>query len=75
MRTPPKITYPASLPISERVDEIAAARERQVRVVPGVPGLKRTTYGVTYKNGVETARTVTSAAVVRQPVASRREEQ
>ncbi len=43
----------------------------QVRVVPGVPGLKRTTYGVTYKNGVETARTVTSAAVVRQPVATR----
>ena len=43
----------------------------QVKVVPGVPGLRRTTYGVTYKNGVETARTATSSSMVRQAVPTR----
>jgi ATP-dependent helicase HrpA len=44
MRTPPKITYPAGLPIAERVDEIAAAiRDHQVVVVTGETGSGKTT--------------------------------
>jgi ATP-dependent helicase HrpA len=44
MRTPPKITYPAGLPITERVDEIAAAiRDHQVVIVAGETGSGKTT--------------------------------
>jgi uncharacterized protein YabE (DUF348 family) len=43
----------------------------QVRVVPGTPGLKQTTYAVTYKNGVETGRTLTRAGVARAAVPTR----
>ncbi len=43
----------------------------QVKVIPGAPGLKQTTYSVTYKNGVETGRTLTKAGVVRETVPTR----
>jgi ATP-dependent helicase HrpA len=44
MRTPPKITYPAGLPITERVDEISAAiRDHQVVIVAGETGSGKTT--------------------------------
>lgn len=48
MSTPPdpplKVTYPAELPISERVDELAAAiRDHQVVVVAGETGSGKTT--------------------------------
>ncbi|MFS8523137.1 MAG: ATP-dependent helicase, partial [Micromonosporaceae bacterium] len=44
MGTPPSVTFPASLPISERVDEIAAAiRDHQVVVVAGETGSGKST--------------------------------
>jgi ATP-dependent helicase HrpA len=44
MGTPPPISYPANLPISERVGEIAAAiRDHQVVIVAGETGSGKTT--------------------------------
>ncbi len=44
----------------------------QVRVIPGTPGLKLTTYRVTLENGVETARVVSGTpTVLRPPTPSR----
>jgi uncharacterized protein YabE (DUF348 family) len=41
-----------------------------IRVLPGTPGLRVTTYTVTTKNGVEASRTVLSSDVVQAPVAA-----
>lgn len=43
----------------------------QVRVLPGTPGLKQTTYTVTYKNGVEASRVATGSVIARAAVPTR----
>ena len=44
----------------------------QVRVVPGAPGLKQTTYRVTYKNGEQIARSPVGAPLVLRPAVATR---
>jgi hypothetical protein len=54
-----------SVPPAMVYESDATLAAGQVRVAPGVPGLKQTTYRVTYKNGAEANRTATGSSVVR----------